>query len=169
MKDTLVIGVVAKPQGVRGELKITPYTDDVNRFSTLKNVIIDGKTYSITKGRGCGSFAIISILGVNDRNMAETFRGKEVSVLRKDGAELKEDSYYIVDIIGCKLIDDNGSLLGQIVDVTSAKTDIFTVKTVDDKIMRFPFLKDLLVEVDVESQKVIVKKARLMEVSVYEN
>ena len=123
----------------------------------------------MTRSKSCGSFAVISILGINDRNTAELFRNKEIVVPRKDGQKLSKDSYYIVDIIGSSLTTEDGEILGKITDVTKAKTDIFTVKTVDGRILRFPFLKDLLVLVDVEKSIMTVKRQRLFEVSVYED
>lgn len=169
MEETLVIGVVAKPQGVRGELKITPYTDDVNRFTKLKSVMIDGKKYSVSGAKALGEFAVISLSGVADRNAAETFRGKLLRVERKDGAPLKENEFYIADVIGCSLFNGDGEKIGVITDITQARTDVFTVKTTDGRIMRFPFLKDLLVGADVANSVVTVKKERLKEVSCYED
>ena len=168
MQETIKIGVVAKPQGIRGELKITPYTDDVNRFNRLKSVIIDGKTYSVTSSRACSDYAIISILGVNDRNTAELFRGKFLFVLRLDAIKPKDGSYFIVDIIGSTLIAEDKEI-GKIVDVTSLKTDVFTVLTVSGKIMRFPFLKDVIEKVDVENSVITVNAKRLQEVACYED
>lgn len=169
MEETLVIGVVAKPQGVRGELKITPYTDDLKRFTKLKSVIIDGKTYSVAGAKALSGFAVISLSGVTDRNAAETFRGKLLRVERKDGAPLKENEFYIADVIGCSLFTEDGEKVGVITDVTQAKTDVFTVKTVSGKIMRFPFLKDLLVNADVANFSITVKEKRLKEVGCYED
>ena len=168
MQENIKIGVVAKPQGIRGELKITPYTDDVNRFNSLKSVIIDGKTYSVTSSRACSDYAIISILGVNDRNTAELFRGKFLYVLRSDAIKPKDGSYFIVDIIGSTLMAGDKEI-GKIVDVTSLKTDVFTVLTTSGKVMRFPFLKDVIENVDVENSVITANPKRLQEVACYED
>ena len=168
MQEIIKIGVVAKPQGIRGELKITPYTDDVSRFNGLKNVIIDDKTYTVTSARACVDYAIISILGVNDRNTAELFRGKFLYVLRADAVKPKDGSYFIVDIIGSMLIA-GGKEIGKVVDVTSLKTDVFTVLTTSGKIMRFPFLKDVIENVDVENSIITANEKRLHEVACYED
>lgn len=169
MEKTLVIGVVAKPQGIRGELKITPYTDDVNRFARLKSVIIDGKNYSVTAARACGDFAIVSLLGVNDRNTAELFRGKFLHVSRENAVKPKKGSYFIVDIIGCSLKSDNGETIGTIADVTTSKTDVFTVLLNNGKTMRFPFLKEVIEKVDIENSEIIANSKRLKEVACYED
>lgn len=169
MKDTFSIGVITKPHGVRGELKVTLYNQNSGQFNKLKNVFIDGKTYSINGIKPCGDFSVISILGVNDRNLAEEFRGKEILVSRENLRDLGENEYYVQDIVGCKLLNDANEVVGKVVEVISAKTDVFVCKTADGKIMRFPFLKDLIVNVDVYKGEIVVKKSRLKEVACFED
>ncbi len=169
MQETLVIGVAVKPQGIKGELKIKPFTDDISRFKKLKSVIIEDKTYQVTGAKIAPPFAIISLSGVFDRNAAETFRGKFLHVTRENAVTPKQGTYFIADIIGCDLTLENGQKVGEITQVTSAKTDIFTVYTIDRRIMRFPFLKDLIFKVDVENKFVSVYEKRLGEVSCYED
>lgn len=168
MADTIKIGLIAKPHGVKGEVKVNPFTDDLDRFFDLKKCIIDGVSFKVLGAKTVSGQAILRLDGIFDRNDAESLRGKFISVNREDAVSLSEDSFFIDDIIGSSLIADE-ELIGEIVDVTTAKTDIFTVKTVDGKIMRFPFLKDLLIAVKVAEKMVIVKKQRLLEVSCYEN
>lgn len=169
MENTLKIGLIVKPQGIKGELKVQPLTDDITRFNKLKQTIIDGKTYRVTQVTIGGNVVFLSLFGVSDRNSAELFRGKFLCVDRADAIPLEEGKYFIVDIIGCALKTESGDLVGEVIDVTSARTDIFTVKTVDGKIMRFPFLKDLMVSVDIENKTITAKEKRLGEVSCYED
>lgn len=168
MADFIKIGLIAKPHGVRGEVKVNPFTDDLNRFFDLKKCIVDGVNYKVLGAKISSGQAILRLDGITDRDSAEGLRGKFISVNREDAVPLSEDSFFIDDIIGCSVFADD-ELVGKIVDVTTAKTDIFTVKTVDDRILRFPFLKDLLISVRVAEKKVLVKKQRLLEVSCYEN
>jgi len=169
MEETLKIGLIVKPQGIKGEVKVQPLTDDINRFKNLKEVIIDDKTFKVLKAVIGGGTVFLSLSGISDRNTAETFRGKFLRVTRENAANLPEGRYFIVDIIGCVLNTDNGEVVGEIIDVTSARTDIFTIKCVDGRIMRFPFLIDLVENVDIESKTVTVKEKRLKEVSCYED
>ncbi len=163
------IGVIVKPQGIKGEVKVQPLTDDIMRFKKLKKVIIDGVYHTVEKVVIGGNTVFLSISGINDRDTAESLRGKFLHVERADAVKLPKDTFFIVDIIGCALVTEDGQKVGDIVDVTTARTDIFTVKCVDDRIMRFPFLKDLLVQVDVDNKQVTVLKKRLGEVACYEN
>lgn len=169
MLDFFKIGVVAKPQGVRGELRIEPLTDDISRFSRLKEVFIDGTVYKILSAKPAGRQAIVALSGVTDRNAAELFRGKFLCVKREDAVELKENEYFIADVIGCRLVTENGRELGVVTDVTSAKTDVFTARTADGKVLRFPFLKDALCSVDVVAGVITVKEKRFSEIALYED
>lgn len=169
MLEFLKIGVVAKPQGIRGELRIEPLTDDVSRFSRLKEVFIDGNVYKVLSARPADRQAIVALSGVTDRNAAESFRGKFLCVKRENAVELNEGEYFIADIIGCKIVTDEGKTLGTVTEVTSAKTDIFTAKTNEGKIFRFPFLKDAVLSVSVEGGIITVIGKRFSEIVLYED
>ncbi len=168
MTDTLKIGLIVKPQGVKGEVKVQPLTDDVLRFKKLKSVFIDGKPFTVERVVLAGNAVFLAFSGIYDRDFAESLRGKFISVNREDAVKLPKDNYFIVDIIGCSLYAET-ELIGEVVDVFSSRTDVFTVKCVSGKIMRFPFLKDLLVSVDIENKKITVKAKRLGEVACYED
>ncbi|MBE7083233.1 MAG: 16S rRNA processing protein RimM [Clostridiales bacterium] len=168
MIDTLKIGLIVKPQGIRGELKVQPLTDDINRFKNLKEVIIEDNTYRVSNTVIAGNMVLVSLDSVIDRNTAETFRGKFLRVTRENAIPLQEGRYFITDIIGCALMVEEQKI-GEIIDVFSARTDIFTVKCLDGKIMRFPFLKDAIINIDVQSKKIVANKKRLSEISCYED
>ncbi len=168
MTDTLKIGLIVKPQGVKGEVKVQPLTDDIARFKKLKSVLIDGKSFTVERATLAGNTVFLALQGIYDRDIAESLRGKFISVAREDAVKLPKDNYFIADIIGCKLYAED-ELIGEVIDVFSSRTDVFTVKLVDGKIMRFPFLKDLLISVDVDNKKITVKSKRLAEVACYED
>lgn len=164
----LNIGLILKPQGIKGQLKVQPMTDDINRFKKLKEVIIDKHVYKVVGATIGGATVFLSLSGVTDRDTAETFRGKFLCVTRENAIPLEEGRYFIVDIIGCELRTEN-TRIGEIIDVTSARTDIFTIKCDDGRVMRFPFLKDMIINVDIKSKMVTVNEKRLGEVSCYED
>ena len=169
MTNLLKIGLIVKPQGIKGEVKVQPLTDDINRFKKLKEVIIDDKPYKVLSSTIGGGTVFLSLSGISDRNTAESMRGKFLCVTRENAVALEQGRYFIVDIIGCSLVTDNGQKVGEIIDVTSARTDVFTVKCVDGRILRFPFLKDLTASVEIDKKIVTVYEKRLKEVSCYED
>ncbi len=166
MLEQLKVGVIVKPQGIKGEVKVQPLTDDINRFKNLKEVIIDNKTYRVLKAVIGGGTVFLTLSGISDRDTAETFRGKFLCVTRENAVPLEEGRYFIADIIGCQVVTEDGKKIGQITDVMPNRTDVITVQKIDGKVMRFPFLKDLVIDVDVVNQTMTVLAKRLSEVSV---
>ncbi len=169
MEQFLKVGVIVKPQGIKGEVKVQPLTDDYSRFKKLKTVFIDGEERKILSAKIGVDSVILAVSGIVDRNQAELYRGKFLLVDRQNAVELKKDNYFIVDIIGCRVVTDDDEQIGEVIEVTPAVRDVFTVKCFSGKILRFPFLKDLLVSVDIENKTITVKDKRLKEVSCYED
>ncbi len=169
MNDTFKIGLITKPHGIKGEMRVTPLTDDPARFKRLKKVIIEDKTYGVIGARVAADAVYLSLSGITDRTAAEAFRGKFLLVERRDAEPTDEFSYFIADIIGCKVVNLRGEHLCTVREVTSAKTDYFTAITSDGKTVRFPFLKDMLVKVDIENKTITVNEKRFGEISLYEN
>ena len=168
MNDIFKIGVIVKPQGIRGDVKVQPLTDDINRFKNLKEVLIDGLSYRVLNVSIGGGMVFMEFSGISDRNTAELFRGKFLCVKREDAIPLEEGRYFIADILGCKVVTENKTI-GEIIDITSSRTDVVTVKCENGRIMRFPFLKDLVTNVDIVNRIFAVNEKRLSEVSCYED
>ncbi|MBQ0099241.1 MAG: 16S rRNA processing protein RimM, partial [Firmicutes bacterium] len=162
-------GLIVKPQGIKGEVKVEPLTSDISRFKNIKEVYIDDKPVKVLNSKISGDTVFLSLFGIADRNQSELLRNKYISVKRENAIELKSDSFFIADIIGVTIINSENEKVGKVVDITSLKTDIFTVLTESGKIMRFPFLKDLIVKVDLENSTIVLDKKRLSEVCVYED
>lgn len=169
MEKRLNVGYIVKPQGVKGELKVEPLTDDITRYKSLKKVYIDDKEYKVTHARFSGGVAFVCLEGVTDRNFAELFRNKYIKIDREDAVSLDENSYFIADLIGSNMYFTNGDILGEVIEIISNRTDIFTVKTVSNKIVRFPFLLEVVKNVDIENKKITIDKKRYLEVCCYED
>ena len=168
MESKFVIGQILKPQGIKGELKIMPLTDDPERFKKLKKVIIDDTTYAVTGAKIAQNGVFLSLSNVSDRNTAELFRGKFLHVLREDTPAPEKGRYFIVDLIGCDLLVEDEKL-AKITDVTKGRTDVITAVTPLGKTLRFPFLNDAVTKVDVEGGIFRVNKKRFEEIVVYED
>lgn len=168
MEDLIKIGIIVKPQGIKGEVKVFPLTDDISRFKLLNEVIISGQNFKVNCAKIAGNMVILSLSGIFDRNVAEEFRNKEIFVKRKDAVRLPENSFFIDDVLGCDFFDDEENYYGKVVDVMQAKTDVWTVSGARG-IIRFPFLKDLEPRVDLFARKIVVKAKRFKEVFCYED
>ena len=173
MQQYLCIGTITKPQGIRGEVKILPLTDDINRFVRLKKIFFqnggDYDEHEVDSARVDDSFAYIKLAGVDDMSAADLLRGKDVFVDRKNAVRLPKGRWFIADLLGCKVQDDAGNEIGVLGDVLQAGgNDVYVVKK-GGKTLMFPAIKALLLSVDVENKLIVVDEKRLQEVAVYED
>ena len=171
MRDYLCIGTVAKPQGVKGEIKILPQTDDLARFDMLKRVYFleNGvyREYRVTTGRHDGAFGYLRLEDIGERNAAERLRNREVFVARADAVQLPEGRYFIADLIGCQVQDDQGNPLGVLSNVLQRPgADVYEVRGKPGFL--FPALKEVLAQIDVEKGIIVLNAKRLSEVAVYD-
>ncbi|MBD5097787.1 MAG: 16S rRNA processing protein RimM [Lachnospiraceae bacterium] len=162
MEEFFRIGVITKPHGLKGEVKVFPTTDDARRFKKLKKCIIRTKKGDIeAEKKSCKFFknlVILSFVGYDDINEVEAFRNCDIYVSRKDAVPLEEGEYYISDVIGSDVYEDNGSHLGTVNDVLqTGANDVFIVAMENGKELLVPVINDCVIEIDTENKKVIVK------------
>ena len=165
MTDTLTVGVVLKPQGIRGELKVKPYTDTAEDFAAFRRVFLDGEEYKVLSVRTGGGAVFLGLRGVADRNAAELLRGKEVVIPRSEAPEPEEGLYYVADLLGCDIVTEGGKVLGKLKDVRQASTDVYTLFDGSRDIL-FPVADGVVVAVDVENGTITVNEKRFYEVAV---
>lgn len=147
MKDNIVIGKIFNVHGIKGEVKVLPLTDDMNRFKDLKRCFIDKKEYNSTSARINKNHIILKLEQINDRNEAERLKNKYIEVLREDSVELEEGEYFIEDLKGLKVLNENDEEIGVMVDVlTPAAVDIYVFK-IDNKEQMLPALEENILEI----------------------
>lgn len=165
--DKILIGTVLKTHGIRGEIKIKPYTDNLDNLLKVKTFYIDDIEYKVLSSREREGMLYVFLSRVYSIEEAEKLRGKNIYINREDAAPLKKDEYYIVDILGCDVYADD-EYLGKVEDISGyGAADVYTVK--GEKTVRFPFLKRLVKEIDIQNKKIILNKDVFAEVSVYED
>ena len=165
MKKELIVGEVLKPQGIRGELKIKPFTDTAEDFRSFKRVFLNGEEYKVLSVRVGDGAVFLGLRGVPDRNAAELLRGREVAVPREEAPEPEEGRYYIADLLGSELVTEEGKLLGTLTAIRQAATDIYTVECGGKEIL-FPAVKGVITALDLDEKRITVNEKRFNEVAV---
>jgi 16S rRNA processing protein RimM len=168
MNDKLIIGIIVKPQGIKGEVKVKPLTDFAEELQNYKEVYVDGERQKILNIKVVGNEVYYVIRGIADRNAAELLRGKLIEIDRNEAIPLEEGKYYVVDVIGSKVFTDTGKEIGVVKDITTISTDIYTVTNAKGEI-RFPLVKDLLINMDIKNKVMTISEKRFNEVAVYED
>lgn len=164
----LEVGKVLKAQGIKGEIKLACFLDDSAMLKGVKQLYIGSNTYTVEKLRPDGAFCYVLLGGITDRNAAEALRNWLVYA-DKECLTVPQDRYFIADLIECSVLLDDGASVGVVKDVLQyGSADVFVCAD-GDKEISFPFLNDLVVEVNVERKTIVLKSKRFSEVAVYED
>lgn len=161
MEKLLRVGVITSTHGVRGEVKVFPTTDDMNRFKKLKTVILDAgkeqKTLEIEQVKFFKNMVILKFKGFDNINDVEMWRQKDLLITREQAVKLSPDENFIVDLIGLAVMTDEGEKLGEMVDVLqTGANDVYVVKTGSGKEVLLPAIKDCILNVDLEKGEMLV-------------
>ena len=157
MEDKFEIGKIVNTFGIKGEVKILPYTEDVNSFKKMKYIYVNDLKIKIQSVKFHKNFVILKLEGIEDMTSAENLRNSIIKIERKK-EKLPENTYYIKDLIGLEVItDDDGNTLGVVKDIyNTGANDIYTIETKEGKEILLPAIKEVIKEVDIENRKIIV-------------
>lgn len=161
MEKYFRVGVIANTHGIRGEVKVYPTTDDINRFKKLKKCILDtGKEYidlNVESVKFFKNMVILKFKEYNNINDIECYKGKDILVSRDNAVKLEKGEYYIADILGAKVILEDGSEFGVLEDVMqTGANDVYIVKTLDNKEVLLPKIDECVKKLDIENKIVTV-------------
>jgi 16S rRNA processing protein RimM len=156
----LRIGKIINTQGIRGEIKVIPLTDDPGRFSELSHVLIDDEKLiqeDIEYVKYYKNFVLLKFKGLDSINDVEKYKNTYILVDRENAVTLPAGSYFICDLIGLEVVDENGKPLGHVEDVISTgSNDVYVVKQ-GEKEMLIPALKTVVKEIDIREGKIKVE------------
>ena len=161
MYEYLQVGKIVNTHGVKGEVKLLPLTDDPARFDDLEWVFVENEDvmnrYSIESVKYFKGMVIIKLSGIDDPETAAKLKGCFALVDRENAVRLPEDSFFICDIIGCSVYDENSALLGQVMDVLqTGSNDVYVVRDDSDMQILIPALKSVVKKVLPEQKRIDV-------------
>lgn len=160
MEDKFRVGVIANTHGIRGEVKVYPTTEDPARFKKLKKVLLDlGKEYlelEISSVKFFKNLVIIKFKGIDNINDVEQYKGMDLYVSRENAIPLEEGEYYLADIIGARLITEEGEYFGELTDILETGANLVYVVEHEGKEVLLPVIPDCVKNVDVEKQEITV-------------
>ena len=161
MENTLRVGVISSTHGVRGEVKVFPTTDDANRFKKLKTVILDtGReqmTLNIESVKFFKNMVILKFKEFDNINEIEKYKGKDLLITRDQAVKLKPNENFIVDLIGLKVVTDEGKEFGTLKDVLqTGANDVYVIEDQEGKEYLFPAIPQCILDVNLDEQTVTV-------------
>lgn len=156
----LIIGKIVNTQGIKGEVRVVPTTDSVDRFDDLHFVYIDDQKLiraDVEHVRHYKGLVIIKFKGIDSIDDAEKYRNTYILVDRENAVKLPEGSYFICDMIGLDVFDIGGALIGRIDDVlTTGSNDVYVVRG-DDGETLVPALKSVVKSIDLERNRITIE------------
>lgn len=156
IQDMFQVGAITSTHGLKGEVKVFPTTDDVNRFKKCKELLLDtGRNGMITLyPESCKffkQFVILKFKGLDRIEDVELYKGKSLYVTRENAVKLKKDEYFIADMIGMKVIDENEVEIGELTDVMpTGANDVYVINCKSGKELLLPAIKECVLNVDIE-------------------
>lgn len=163
MLQKLIIGHIVNTQGVKGDLRVIPLTDDITRFEKLETLTLERNNkeigqYTIEKVWYHKNFVILKFKEIQNMTEAEKLKDSLIVISREQAITLPEDTYFIGDLVGLEVYSDENEHLGSIVEVIrTGSNDVFVVKKQGvKKELLIPFIKSCVLQVDLENQKVLV-------------
>ena len=146
------IGKIVAPFGIRGELKIRPFTDIPDRFVTLEAIYLS-PDYSRRVIKGVrpykGEMLLLKLDGVNDATTAETLRDYELCIPSDELAELPPDAYYQHDILGLQVFRLDDRFVGVISEIMpTGGNDVYVITADDGQHFLIPAVKQVIKQID---------------------
>ncbi|PDW02057.1 ribosome maturation factor RimM [Candidatus Viridilinea mediisalina] len=164
MDDLLLIGFVAAPFGVQGQLKVKGFTDRPDHIARhVRTLYLQQKgqpqPYQLARlHEHKPGILIMTLQGVNDREAADALRGAEIYIREADAAPLAEDEYFIHQLIGIKAFTTTGTLIGNVRDVlTTGSGDVLIIARPDQSDALVPMVRDFIASLDLVAGQVTIK------------
>lgn len=161
--DDLLIGVLGRPHGVQGALKIRTYSDEVEHFLRLREFCLekDGRraTVRVREMKLHGSTPVAFLEGVNTPEDAQMYTGWQIRVPRDHAAPLEADEYYFADLVGVSVDSDAGHH-GTVVAVVEAPQAPLLEVQLDDataKPVFVPFMRVYVRSVDTAAKRIMLE------------
>jgi len=152
--DLIDLGIVYDAQGLKGHIKVRPYSPDPISLLACKEAYLRGPhsatspvVYRVHSAKIHSGFVVMLLDGIDNRDSALALKGQTVLLPRKAFPAPEEDAYYWVDLIGCEVYNEQGIRLGNIEDM--AEFGAHPVMTIGSELI--PFVPAIVRSVQLKS------------------
>jgi 16S rRNA processing protein RimM len=154
----MVVGQIAGPFGLRGEIKVDLRTDFPNRFAELEHVYLGPghKPYAVVRARRHRRQVLLTLEGVESPEAVDRLRGMELAIPREQAIPLPPGHFYLEEILGAAVATVEGAELGTVTDVLrTGSNDVFVVGTGSGALL-IPSIKDAIAQLDLQGRRIVV-------------
>jgi 16S rRNA processing protein RimM len=163
----ITVGKLGRVRGVKGEIYVTPLTDFPERFVGQKEIYIDNRgqwvKFKIESARLMSGRPVLKLEGIDNPEDAARLTNRGLAVTDDELVKLPEGSYFIFDLIGCRVYDGaTGNFIGELVDVQrQPANDVYVIKKEDGEEMVLAAIKKFVTSIDIKEKKIIIDQAGL--------
>ena len=156
MNDYFRIGIIANTHALKGEIKVLPTTDDPSRFNGMSGITVtrgngESAAYTLERVWHNNGMVILKLSGIDDIDAASKLKGCEIIVSREDALPLEEGENYWADLLGLRVVTDEGEELGRITDIfDTGANDVYSVSQEGAKPILIPAIKQCILNVDTD-------------------
>lgn len=155
------IGQIVNTFGIKGMVKVNPFTDDISQFEEMETILVDKKgsikEMQIEEVKYSKNQVLLKLKGVETVEEAEKYRNCYLKLPREKARKLPKNTYFIADLIGIEVYTEEGNLLGKVDDIyNTGASDIYVIKDELGKQILLPAIKDVIKQIDLEQEKIVV-------------
>ncbi len=155
------IGQIVNTFGIKGMVKVNPFTDDISQFEEMETILVDKKgnllEIQIEEVKYSKNQVLLKLKGIETVEEAEKYRNCYLKLPREKARKLPKNTYFIADLIGLEVYTEEGKLLGKVDDIyNTGASDIYVIKDELGKQILLPAIKDVIKQIDLEQEKIVV-------------
>ncbi len=157
--DLVLVGLLTRPHGIRGEIKVEIWSDVPDRFTSGRELLLTADDRSarpmrIASYRPVRGGGIVRFDGCRSRDQAEALRGNRLAVPRSEVPAPPAGLYYHFDLVGCRCVDAEHGELGKVKAVVEDGGGVLLEIAGTDRILPVPFVEAFLESVDVAGKQI---------------
>ena len=158
------VGVILKPVGIKGQVKIKPFTNSLDTILKFPKLFLsnDEEIVLLSPTLNEKGGVISAIQGYQDRNSIEKLRLKELYVNREDLKTLEADEYYFNDLKNLVVLNQNKLTIGKVIEAFDYGAGVFLELNISGKISTLPFNKNSVLEIDLNSETITVNSSFIL-------
>jgi 16S rRNA processing protein RimM len=159
--EYIIVGRFGRPRGVSGSINITPATDDPERFLELTEIFAvsngNRERLQLEQVLMVGGRPVVKIKGIDNREEAARLTNMSIEIPIGEARSLPEGSYYQFELVGCRVIDLEGTEYGVIEEVMLyPANDLYRIKSERFGEILFPAVDRFVVEVNIKEKRVVI-------------
>lgn len=170
-KDLIELGHIQDAQGLRGQIKVRPFSSDPVALLSAKSIWLtligsqeftssqmasESRQYVIENAKMHSGFVVMSLEGVSDRDQALALKGARLSLSRDAFPKTDRDSYYWIDLIGCQVLNLENAGLGLVSEMTENGAHAIMSVLDGEQVRLIPFVPEIVKAVDLSKKCIMV-------------